>query len=156
MIFGTGVNNALIDLAIRLPERITHPIASSNFLADRVSASYTKTKDRRIYKNIIKPEHRKYFTVFSSVEAMLSSLKSSQTDSVSDAIADLARADKDFLLILGTRDKLVTIDDARWLKEQLRAEMTEINDLGHLIHYEAPDEVARRMHEFLGGKNKGK
>ncbi|MCL2085650.1 alpha/beta hydrolase [Candidatus Saccharibacteria bacterium] len=154
LIFGTGVNNAMVDFVLKLPNKLTHSIASSKFVSDRVSASYSKTKDRRIYKNVTKAEHRKYFGVFSSMEAMMSGLKSSQTDSISDVIADLARADKDYLMILGTRDKLVTIDDARWLKDQLRAQMTEITDLGHLIHYEAPDEIARRVHEFLGEEKK--
>ncbi len=95
---GTKVNNAFVDFVNVIPESITRPIAGSRLLSDFVSYSWSTTPDRRIYNDVTKAEHRKYFGKFSSVEAMLASLKSSNTDSVSDMIAGLVRAKKDFLI----------------------------------------------------------
>lgn len=147
--FGLGVNNALVDFINFLPNRITHPIAGSKAFSDFISWSQATTKDQRVYENIVKKEHREYFGVFSSMDAMLANLKSSYKDSVSDAVAGLTKAKKDFLIIVGTRDKLVHIEDARWLKGQVEAQLVEISDLGHFIHYEAYDEIARQVKEFL-------
>jgi pimeloyl-ACP methyl ester carboxylesterase len=143
--FADAVTNAIA----KLPEKITYPIASSQLLSDFVSWQHSTTGDRRIYEDITKDQHRKYFGKFSSVSAMLGGMKSAYTDSFTDLVVDLSKLDKNWLIIVGDKDKMVEIEDARWLNAQLGGHIVELRAVGHLLHYEAYAEVVRAIKEFL-------
>ena len=56
---------------------------------------------------------------------------------------------KDVLIISGSKDRLIPRKRTDILSQDLEAELSYIDDAGHLINYETPDQVARKIKNFL-------
>ena len=57
--------------------------------------------------------------------------------------------DREVLIIAGEKDRLIPRKKTIYLSQDLDADITFIDNAGHLINYEAPDQVAKRIKRFL-------
>jgi Predicted hydrolases or acyltransferases (alpha/beta hydrolase superfamily) len=140
-------SDKLIGAAYFLPENVGKRITGSKVVADVVSAKMTRTKDKET-KKLIKEEHRKHFGKFASNKSMLEGLRATNNNSVGMFARDI---DKRVLLIATEFDDVTSVQKQRRLKKLFKnAELRVLKDTGHLVHYEAPDEAAAVIADFLG------
>lgn len=56
----------------------------------------------------------------------------------------------DILLIAGDKDNVTPLKGERLLADELPAQLEVIRGVGHLAHYETPDEISKALRGFLG------
>jgi pimeloyl-ACP methyl ester carboxylesterase len=116
-------------------------------LATQVMSSLaTKTKDRKLRKQI-HAKHHAHFSSFSNRDMIIEAYRSS----VHDTVMPVARQIKvPTLIISGTKDTVAPYNDARQLAKVIpNATFVGINDVGHILHHEAPSLVARDTADFI-------
>lgn len=134
-------------LGAALPSRIGLPLLRSRIVTRLLSELMAKTRDRDL-RRWIHDQHRRYFGAFADRTVVLESFRASVSADVSQFAAKI---DIPVLLIAGEVDDITGIDQQRRLAERFpRAELVVISSVGHLIHYEAPDQAAEAMLAFAG------
>jgi len=104
--------------------------------------SHYLTSDKTKQK-IIDEEHYKYSGRFASAKSLSADIK------ISALYETKMPRDKRVLVVFGKKDRLSSYKLARERAKQAGAEYHEIETAGHLINYERPEEVAKRIKEFL-------
>jgi pimeloyl-ACP methyl ester carboxylesterase len=133
-------------LGAALPEKSGRKLLSSKAVVQLTSTMLAKTKDKALRADIHRHHHR-HFSSFQTRQALLESFDASTRHTVMEYAP---RIHIPTLLIAGA------IDDIAPLKGQLELErllpsarLVVIQDVGHLIHREAPKEAAEAIREFL-------
>ncbi|MDR2063905.1 MAG: alpha/beta hydrolase [Candidatus Nomurabacteria bacterium] len=141
------IANFFANKFLKVPDSWADKITRSNLVSDVISKKMTKTKNRHVRK-MIKAEHRKYFSTFSSNKVMVESGMASYTFSVGE-FAEYVN--KKVLLIAGENDELARLDKVEALLKKFphRPKLIIKKHAGHLIHYECPDSVAKDIRDFL-------
>ena len=129
-----------------LPEKIGMKILRNKQLFIIGSATMTKTKDKELRK-WIHWNHVTYMKQFSDRKTLLEAYTSSSTATIRDYAE---RLDVPILLVAGKKDAIAPIKSQRSLVKQLpNATLIELDNVGHIVHYEKPTEAAAVIREFL-------
>lgn len=105
-----------------------------------------KTNDRSL-RQFIHRQHLQHFSRFHSPASVYEGFKTSISHSVLDAADHI---ETPTLLIAGEKDDITPIEKQRVLLEHFtQAQLLVIKDVGHLTHYETPEQVAAAVYSFI-------
>jgi pimeloyl-ACP methyl ester carboxylesterase len=133
-------------LGTKLPQTLSHKWLASRMVVDIMSKTMTKTKDKAL-RAYIDDQHRQYFSRFHSSQ----SVSEAFTTSVSHSVRDFAKKiTVPTLLIAGTKDDITPLAKQKELVQLFPdARLEIIEHVGHLTHYETPDQVASFVVDFV-------
>ncbi|MGO1256191.1 alpha/beta fold hydrolase [Microbacterium gubbeenense] len=131
----------------RLPAALGTELLRSPIIVRIMSIAMAKTRDKGL-RRFIHDQHDRYFSTFSDRET----LRQAFTTSVSHDVRESAGAiDVPTLLVAAVEDDITPIAKERELVRMFRdAVLTEIDGVGHLIHYEKPREAASAIRDVIG------
>jgi pimeloyl-ACP methyl ester carboxylesterase len=133
-------------LGARLPERLGTLLLRSPLVVRIMSIAMAKTKDRAL-RRFIHDQHDTYFSRFADRDVLHDAFVTSASH---DVRAFAGVIDVPTLLIAAQRDDITPIEAERRLATMFPdAELVEIADVGHLIHYETPAVAAGAIRRFL-------
>lgn len=133
-------------LGARLPERLGTMLLRNPLIVRVMSIAMAKTRDRAL-RRFIHDQHDTYFSRFADRDVLHDAFVTSVSHDVS-AFAGVI--DVPALLVAAQRDDITPIEAERRLATLFPdAELVEIADVGHLIHYETPAEAAGAIRRFL-------
>lgn len=129
-----------------LPERPGFAVLRARFVTRIMSVTMAKTREPRL-RRWIHEEHDRYFGAFADRRVVLEAFRASVSKDVS-GVAE--RIPVPTLLIAAQQDDITPIEAQRRLVGRIpRAQLVEIPDVGHLIHYETPGVAAAAIERFL-------
>lgn len=133
-------------LAAALPGGAGRSLLASRPIVRVMSETMTKTRDPEL-RAWIHDQHRRYFSLFHDKETVLEAFRAS----VSATVRDFAGSfDMPTLLIAAAQDDITPLAAPLALQREIPgAELRIIGGVGHLVHYEAPDEACEWVREFL-------
>src|SRR5690606_27659214 len=133
-------------LGARLPDRLGTAVLRNPLIVRVMSMTMAKTRERAL-RRFIHDQHDTYFSRFADRDV----LRDAFVASVSHDVRQFApRIDVPTLLIAAQRDDIPPIEAERRLAKMFAdAELFEIAEVGHLIHYETPAEAAAAIRRFL-------
>ncbi|MGQ7313456.1 alpha/beta fold hydrolase [Microbacterium arabinogalactanolyticum] len=133
-------------LGARLPERIGTALLRNPLIVRVMSIAMAKTRDPAL-RRFIHDQHDTYFSRFSDRDVLHDAFVTSVSH---DVRAFAGVIDTPTLLIAAQRDDITPIEAERRLARMFPdAELVEIAEVGHLIHYETPAEAAGAIRRFL-------
>ncbi|MGA1826728.1 alpha/beta fold hydrolase [Microbacterium sp.] len=131
----------------RLPERVGTAVLRNALVVRVMSITMAKTSDRQL-RRFIHDQHDTYFARFADRDVLRDAFVTSVSHDITEYAADIAVPT---LLIAAVRDDITPIEAERHLVTLFTdAELVEIPDVGHLIHYETPAPAAEAIRRFLG------
>jgi pimeloyl-ACP methyl ester carboxylesterase len=105
-----------------------------------------KTKDKAL-RTFIHQQHLQYFSRFHSANSVYEGFKTSISNSVRDVATQIQTPT---LLIAGDKDDITPLEKQKELVQLFpQAQLVVIKDVGHLTHYETPDQVAAAVQSFI-------
>lgn len=129
-----------------LPEKIARKWLSSRIVVDIMSITLAKTKQKPLRK-YIHHQHRKYFSRFHDAKTVLASFKTSISYSVKNFASSIKIPT---LLIAGELDDITPTPRQKSLAKQFsNATLKIIKGVGHLTHYETPDQVVNLIRQWI-------
>lgn len=129
-----------------LPDRAGDTVLRSRLVVRIMSQTMAKTKEKDL-RAFIHDQHYTYFSQFSDRDVLHDAFVTSVSHDVSEVAARIAVPT---LLIAAQNDDITPIEKERELAKLFPdAELVEIADVGHLIHYETPDSAASAVISFL-------
>jgi pimeloyl-ACP methyl ester carboxylesterase len=130
----------------RLPQRVGDALLRNGAIVRAMSVSMAKTRDGDL-RRFIHDQHDTYFSRFADRDVLHDAFLAS----VSHDVREFApRIGQPTLLIAAQRDDITPIEAERHLATLFAdAELVEIPDVGHLIHYETPTPAAEAIRRFL-------
>lgn len=131
----------------KLPNSLARSwLASPYLIVKATSVTMTKTKDKQL-RAYIHDQHLRYFSLFHSPK----SLAEAFNVSVNYSVRDFAPAiHTPTLLIAGEKDEITSTEKQKELVELFsNGTLKIIENVGHLTHYETPDQVATYVQEFI-------
>jgi pimeloyl-ACP methyl ester carboxylesterase len=130
----------------RLPRRIGEGVLRNGVIVRIMSVSMAKTREKRL-RAFIHDQHDTYFSRFADRDVLHDAFVASVSHDVSEFAA---RIHVPTLLVAAQRDDITPIEAERVLQTMFpSAELVEIPDVGHLIHYETPRQAADAITRFL-------
>lgn len=133
-------------LGARLPARLGTALLRNRLIVRVMSVTMTKTRDPRL-RRFVHDQHDTYFSRFADRDVLRDAFVASVSHDVREYAPDI---DVPTLLIAAQRDDITPIEAERHLVTLFpRAELVEIAEVGHLIHYETPAEAAGAIRRFL-------
>ncbi|MCD1573348.1 alpha/beta fold hydrolase [Agromyces mediolanus] len=132
--------------AAALPERAGFAVLKSRAIVRVMSVTMAKTRSREL-RRFIHDQHDRYFSAFSDRDSLLEAFRAS----VSHDVREFApRIDVPVLLVAAERDDITPLSAQHVLVGRFPdARLEVIPEVGHLIHYEAPGDAARRILGFV-------
>lgn len=129
----------------KLPESVAKKWLSSKAVVQIMSSTMAKTRDRQLRK-YIHAQHHQHFSTFHTAE----SLSQSFMTSINHSVRDFASSIKvETLLIAGDKDDITPLNKQKELVQLFPdAKLEVIKKVGHLTHYETPDQIAKLVKEF--------
>lgn len=148
-----GEQRLLTQLAIlyywlgrKLPARAARAWISLKPITKITSITMRKTKDRQIRK-FIDEQHYTHFSSFANPTQLSEAFKTSVSHDVSQVAEHLTMPT---LMIVGEKDVITALNKQHELHAKIDgAELVIIPDVGHLTHYETPDQVASAIRRFI-------
>lgn len=136
----------------KLPQGLGEALLRNGVIVRVMSVSMAKTKDPGI-RRFVHDQHDTYFSRFADRDV----LHDAFVASVSNDVRTFApRIPQPTLLIAAVKDDITPIEAERRLATMFPdAELVEIADVGHLIHYETPAVAADAITRFLGPSDAG-
>jgi pimeloyl-ACP methyl ester carboxylesterase len=133
-------------LGAALPERLGFGLLRNGLIVRVMSEAMAKTKDRPL-RRWIHDQHARYFSAFANREIVLEAFRASVSHDVSEYAKSI---DEPVLLIAADRDDITPLQAQHRLQTLCPdARMHVVHGVGHLVHYEAADEAAESIREFL-------
>ena len=130
----------------RLPARAGKAWLSSRASVQVMSSVMAKTKDKAL-RRYIHDQHHRYFSQFHSADSVYQGFLTSISHSVRDVAPKISTPT---LLIAGEKDDITPIEKQKELLALFsHASMVVIPNVGHLTHYETPDQVAQAIQSFI-------
>ncbi|NQX10215.1 alpha/beta hydrolase [Microbacteriaceae bacterium VKM Ac-2855] len=127
-------------LGARLPRALGFGILRNRAIVRIMSLTMAKTSDKALLR-FIHDQHDRYFSAFATRETVLESFRASVSHDVSEFAADIAIPT---MLIAADRDDITPVAAQYELVQRFpHARLHVISGVGHLIHYETPDEAAK-------------
>jgi pimeloyl-ACP methyl ester carboxylesterase len=138
--------------AARLPRRPGEGLLRNRVIVRVMSVSMAQTHDRDL-RRFIHDQHDTYFSRFADRDLLLDAFVTSVSH---DVRAFAPRIAVPVLLVAAQRDDITPIEAERRLAGMFpNAELVEIPDVGHLIHYETPAVAAAAIRRFLAPSGAG-
>lgn len=137
-------------LGKKLPASAGRALLSNPLIVRIASIAMTKTSDKRLRK-YIHTQHRTHFSSFQNRQVLDEAFRAS----VSHTIRDVAqRITAPTLLIVGDKDDIAPLKGQRELAlKLLDGNLTIIQGVGHLVHYETPKAAADAIVKFVKTQN---
>ena len=133
-------------LGTKLPGSFAQKWLASNLIVMVMSVTMAKTKDRKL-RVFIHDQHRQYFSLFYSSKSLSEAFSTSVNHNVRDFAA---RITIPTLLIASTKDDITPLAKQQELQKLFPdATLEIIEHVGHLTHYETPDQVASFVSDFV-------
>lgn len=133
-------------LAAWLPEKMGFALLRNAVIVRIMSVTMAKTKDSDL-RAWIHDQHDRYFSHFNTREGVLSAFRTSVGTDVSMYVSALKLP---LLLIVAERDDITALPQQVALHERLpQSEIVVVPEVGHLVHYEAPDFAASAITRFM-------
>lgn len=130
----------------RLPERLGEALLRNGVIVRSMSEAMAKTKDADL-RRFIHDQHDTYFSRFADRDVLHDAFVASVSHDVREFAPSIPQPT---LLVAAVRDDITPIEAERHLATLFRdAELVEIEDVGHLIHYETPGAAAEAIRRFL-------
>lgn len=130
----------------RLPHAVGDALLRNGFIVRAMSVSMAKTKDPGI-RRFVHDQHDTYFSRFADRDVLRDAFLASVSHDVREFAPRIAQPT---LLVAAQRDDITPIEAERRLATMFpEAELVEIPDVGHLIHYETPAPAAAAITRFL-------
>lgn len=130
----------------RLPGALGEALLRNGLIVRVMSESMAKTKDAEL-RRFIHDQHDTYFSRFADRDVLHDAFVASVSHDVREFAPRIAQPT---LLIAAVRDDITPIEAERRLATLFpSAELVEIDDVGHLIHYETPAPAAEAIRRFL-------
>lgn len=135
----------------KLPAKLAHSWLAARPIVMVMSMTMAKTNNKQLRK-YIHSQHLQYFSQFHDARSVSESFIASTSHCVRDVAADIPVRT---LLIAGDRDDITPLRKQKELAELFPdARLAVITNVGHLTHYETPDQVARLMREFIASPDR--
>ncbi|HWK77550.1 MULTISPECIES: alpha/beta fold hydrolase [unclassified Microbacterium] len=133
-------------LGAKLPAALGTALLRNGLIVRGMSIAMAKTKDSDL-RRFIHGQHDTYFSDFADRDVLRDAFVASVSHDVREFAPDI---DVPTLLIAAQDDDITPIEAERRLATLFSdAELVEIADVGHLIHYETPEEAAGAIRRFL-------
>jgi pimeloyl-ACP methyl ester carboxylesterase len=130
----------------RLPKRPGDALLRNGLIVRVMSVSMAKTKDPGI-RRFVHDQHDTYFSRFADRDVLHDAFLASVSN---DVRAFAPRIAQPTLLVAAQRDDITPIEAERRLATMFPdAQLVEIPDVGHLIHYETPAAAAGAITRFV-------
>ena len=130
----------------KLPRPLGDALLRNRLIVRVMSVSMAKTRDPRL-RAFIHDQHDAYFSLFGDRDVLHEGFVASVSNDVRRFAPGIAQPT---LLIAAEKDDITPIEAERHLQTLFpRAELVEIPDVGHLIHYETPQQAAAAIRRFL-------
>lgn len=130
----------------KLPEKTGRQLLSSKAMVSMTSRVLAKTKDKALRADIHRHHHR-YFSSFQTREALLEAFDASIENTAADYAAHI---NLPTLLIAGAADDIAPLKGQLEIEQLLPdVRLIVVQDVGHLIHREAPKEAAEAISSFV-------
>jgi len=130
----------------KLPAAAAQKWLASKTVVQIMSSTMTKSRDPAL-RRYIHDQHHQHFSTFHSAQSVSEGFKTSVSHSVRDYAASIALPT---LLIVGEKDDITSLAKQQELADLFpHAYLLVIKNVGHLTHYETPDQVARFVKEFV-------
>ncbi len=134
-------------LGRKLPDRAARAWISLKPATKIMSVTMRKTKDKAVRK-YIDEQHYRYFSTFANPTQLAEAFRASVSHDVSQVAEQLHIPT---LLIAGEKDTITSLAKQHELHQRIDgAELVVIKGVGHLTHYETPDQVAAAIQRFIG------
>ncbi len=131
---------------VKLPRPLGDALLRNRLIVRVMSVSMAKTRDPRL-RAFIHDQHDAYFSLFGDRDVLHEGFVASVSNDVRRFAPGIAQPT---LLIAAEKDDITPIEAERHLQTLFpRAELVEIPDVGHLIHYETPQQAAAAIRRFL-------
>ncbi|SDQ90875.1 Pimeloyl-ACP methyl ester carboxylesterase [Actinopolyspora saharensis] len=142
----TRITSAYYRLGELLPGRLGRALLSNRWIVLAATRVMLRTRDSRV-RRFVYDSHLRHFSRFHSPALVVESYRSSLTASVEDHVE---RVQAPTLLIAGATDEIAPLDGQRRLVGRFAdGRLRVLDEVGHLVHYEAPERVAREVRSFL-------
>jgi len=142
----TNLTKLYYSLASALPNALGQWLLRSKLAVMVMSVVMAKTKQRTL-RRWIHRQHLSNFSDFATVEVATEGYEASISMDLSK-LAGLISSP--VLVVAATLDDITDIESQRRVSELYpNSTYREIRGIGHLVHYEAPDQAARFITEFL-------
>ena len=130
----------------RLPKALGDALLRNRVIVRVMSASMAKTRDKTL-RAFIHDQHDRYFSLFGDRDVLHEGFVTSVSNDVRRFAPQIAQPT---LLIAAEKDDITPIEAERHLQTLFPdAELVEIPGVGHLIHYETPQQAASAITRFL-------
>lgn len=130
----------------RLPRPVGDALLRNGLIVRGMSITMAKTKDPGI-RRFVHDQHDTYFSRFADRDVLHDAFLASVSHDVREFAPRIAQPT---LLVAAQRDDITPIEAERRLATMFpRAELVEIPDVGHLIHYETPAPAAAAITRFV-------
>ena len=144
----TAATKSFFWLAGALPERLGLGILKGKPVVRGMSVVMTKSRDRQLRK-WIHAQHDSNFSDFASRAVALEGYTASISNCVADFSADFKLP---VLMLIGELDDITTVKQQQALFSsigQSNSKLVEFKRVGHLTHYEIPEQIAKSIDEWL-------
>ena len=133
----------------KLPRPLGEHLLRNGLIVRVMSTAMAKTRDPEL-RRFVHEQHDEYFSRFADRDV----LHEAFVTSVSHDVREFApRITQPTLLIAAQKDDITPIEAERHLATLFPdAELVEIPEVGHLIHYETPQAAASAIRTFLAGE----
>jgi pimeloyl-ACP methyl ester carboxylesterase len=144
--FLTRITSLFYHLSNLLPESIGGWLLKSPVAVMIMSSVMAKTKDR-VLRSWIHKQHLSNFSDFASVRVATEGYDASISTDLSAMAPSITSP---VLVVAAELDDITAIDRQREVvKHYPTARLVEIDRVGHLVHYEAPQQAARYIASFV-------
>ncbi|MBW9108742.1 alpha/beta fold hydrolase [Microbacterium ureisolvens] len=136
----------------KLPKSLGEALLRNGLIVRVMSVSMAKTKDSGI-RRFVHDQHDTYFSRFADRDVLHDAFIASVSN---DVRAFAPRIAQPTLLVAAVKDDITPIEAERELATMFpHADLVEIPDVGHLIHYETPAAAADAITRFLAPSDAG-
>lgn len=144
--FLTQITSAFYHLSNLLPESIGGWLLRSPIAVMVMSTVMAKTKDRKL-RSWIHKQHLSNFSDFATVRVATEGYDASISSDLSVMAPSITTP---VLIVAAELDDITAIEIQREVvKLYPRAKLAEISNVGHLVHYEAPEQAANYIQAFI-------
>lgn len=138
-------------LGAALPEQAGQALLRNRIIVRAMSELMAKTRDRQL-RRWIHGQHRAYFSAFASRDVVLQAFTASISATVRDSAS---RLQLPVLLIAAEKDDLGTVQTQQELAALIPdSTLVVLPNVGHLVHYEAPDAAAAHITDFVEARTR--
>jgi pimeloyl-ACP methyl ester carboxylesterase len=136
----------------RLPAPLGDALLRNRLVVRGMSVAMVKTRDRGL-RRFVHEQHDAYFSRFADRDVLHDAFLTSVSN---DVRAFAPRIAARTLLVAAQKDDITPIEAERTLATLFAdAQLVEIDDVGHLIHYETPAVAAGAIRRFLSPSDAG-